>query len=61
MELTPTHCGMNRVLRLSWLPIIAASDYCSWAMPAMAQKGVPPTSVMVGGHAMASDRDIVDN
>ena len=29
--------------------------------PALAQKGVPPTSVMVGGHAMVSDRDIIEN
>ena len=30
-------------------------------MPAMAQKGVPATSVLVGGHAMVSDHDIMDN
>jgi uncharacterized surface protein with fasciclin (FAS1) repeats len=30
-------------------------------MPARAQKGIPPTSVIVGGHAMASDHDIMDN
>ena len=29
--------------------------------PALAQKGVPPTTVLVDGHAMASDHDIVDN
>ena len=52
---------MTRVLRMSWLPIIAASACWSWAIPAMAQKGVPATSVLVGGHPMASDHDIVDN
>lgn len=31
------------------------------AAPAWAQKGVPPTSVSIGGHAMPSDHDIVDN
>ena len=29
--------------------------------PALAQKGVPPTSVMVGGQPMLSDHDIMDN
>ena len=29
--------------------------------PALAQKGVPPTSVIVGGRAMVSDHDITDN
>ena len=29
--------------------------------PVFAQKGVPPTSVIVAGHAMASDHDIIDN
>ena len=61
MDLTPTPWGMTRMLRSSWLPVIAACACCSWAMPVMAQKGVPPTSVLVGGHAMASDHDIVDN
>ena len=28
---------------------------------ALAQKGVPPTTVIVGGHPMASDRDILEN
>ncbi len=32
-----------------------------WGTPALAQKGVPPTSVMVGGRPMASDHDIMDN
>ena len=31
------------------------------ASPAWAQKGVPPTSVTVGGVAMASDRELMDN
>ena len=31
------------------------------AGPTWAQKGVPPTTVVVGGHAMVSDRDIVEN
>ncbi len=31
------------------------------ASPAMAQKGVPPTAVIVGGHPMVSDRDIMEN
>ena len=31
------------------------------APAAMAQKGVPPTTVIVGGHPMASDRDIMEN
>ncbi len=29
--------------------------------PALAQKGVAPTTVIVGGHPMASDRDIMEN
>ena len=29
--------------------------------PVLAQKGVPPTSVVVGGHPMVSDRDIIEN
>ena len=32
-----------------------------WGPPALAQKGVPPTSVLVGGQPMVSDRDIIDN
>ncbi len=31
------------------------------APAAMGQKGVPPTTVIVGGHPMASDRDILEN
>lgn len=34
---------------------------CLAAQPAMAQKGVPPTTVTVGGYGMASDRDMVEN
>ncbi len=30
-------------------------------MPALAQKGVPPTTVTVGGHPMASDQDLMAN
>ena len=29
--------------------------------PAWAQRGVPPTSVMIGGQPMASDHDLMDN
>ena len=29
--------------------------------PALAQKGVPPTTVIVGGHPMASDQDLMAN
>lgn len=41
----------------------AALAVCSLAVgaPAQAQKGVPPTSVTVGGQPMVSDHDIVDN
>ena len=39
---------------LLWMAIGASS-------PAFAQRGVPPTSITVAGHAMASDHDIIDN
>lgn len=29
--------------------------------PAMAQKGVPPTTVIVGGHGMLSDHELIEN
>ncbi len=41
--------------------LIAAGLACLVATPAFAQKGVPATTVLVDGHAMASDHDIVDN
>ncbi len=51
---------MNRQSRSS--AFLAMAVLASLAAPAaMAQKGVPPTSVIVGGHPMASDHDIVDN
>ena len=34
---------------------------CFACTPVLAQKGVPTTSVMVGGHPMASDQDIIAN
>ena len=34
---------------------------CLVSAPVLAQKGVPATSVVVGGRPMASDHDIVDN
>ena len=42
--------------------LLLAAGLVSLAVsPAFGQKGVPPTTVLVDGHAMASDRDIVDN
>ena len=40
----------------------AALRLAAGGLPAaLAQKGVPPTSVLVGGYAMSSDRDIMEN
>jgi uncharacterized surface protein with fasciclin (FAS1) repeats len=41
--------------------VIAALLCISPLRVAWAQKGIPPTSVIVGGHAMASDHDLMDN
>lgn len=43
---------------------VSAALVCSSVLandPVLAQKGVPPTTVTVAGHAMASDHDIIDN
>ncbi len=50
---------MTRFARLLVAAGLAASVLP--AAPALAQKGVPPTSVMVGGQPMVSDHDIMDN
>ena len=51
------------MIRMTHLPtgLILASLLALASIPALAQKGVPPTSVTVAGHAMASDHDIIDN
>ena len=41
--------------------VLAAAALTASAPCATAQKGVPPTTVIVGGHPMASDRDILEN
>jgi uncharacterized surface protein with fasciclin (FAS1) repeats len=51
---------MNRHSRFNVLPAMVVFTSLA-AAPAMAQKGVPPTSVIVGGHPMPSDHDIADN
>jgi uncharacterized surface protein with fasciclin (FAS1) repeats len=51
---------MNPQSRLSALVAMAVLASLA-ASPAIAQKGVAPTSVIVGGHPMPSDHDIVDN
>ena len=43
------------------LGVLAAAGLAVSAPPAMAQKGVPPSSVIVGGQPMVSDHDIMDN
>ena len=43
----------------AWGVLVATLVICG--QPASAQKGVPPTTVIVGAHAMESDRDIVEN
>ena len=49
--------------RITFLSIGIAALWCLVLAsdPAAAQKGVPPTTVIVAGHAMASDHDIIDN
>jgi uncharacterized surface protein with fasciclin (FAS1) repeats len=44
---------------LAVLPLLLAMP--SFAPSALAQKGFPATTVIVGGHPMASDRDLLDN
>ncbi len=43
------------------LTTLATVIACACSSSALAQKGVSPTTVIVGGHAMASDRNLVDN
>ena len=45
----------------SILGVVAAAGLTLSATSAMAQKGVPPSSVIVGGQPMVSDHDIMDN
>ncbi|WP_158746407.1 fasciclin domain-containing protein [Acidisphaera sp. L21] len=47
--------------RLRWALAAGLGLALGHAAPALAQKGVPPTSVIVGGAAMVSDHDIMDN
>ncbi len=49
------------VRRWTRMIAIALAGAVAPACLAHAQKGVPPTSVLVGGQAMVSDRDIMDN
>ncbi len=51
---------MNRLLHFP-LGVALAAMGCLACTPVLAQKGIPPTSVMVGGRAMASDHDLIDN
>ena len=41
--------------------VLAALAGLASSAPAMAQKGVPPSAVIVGGQPMVSDHDIVEN
>ncbi len=50
---------MNRFL--AGMGVVAVSMVCGSGHAAWAQRGVPPTTVIVGGHAMASDHDLMDN
>lgn len=52
---------MNRVQRRIRAVMVGLVVAFSPALPAFAQKGVPPSSVIVGGQPMVSDRDIMDN
>ena len=47
--------------RLLFAALVAAVALIAAAPEATAQKGVPPTTVIVGGYPMASDRDILEN
>ena len=58
MARTTTYSSpMNRMVRLS----LAAGLASLASIAASAQKGVPPTAVIVAGHPMVSDHDIMDN
>jgi uncharacterized surface protein with fasciclin (FAS1) repeats len=50
---------MTRAVR--WGAAILLGLAALHTVPATAQKGVPPTTVIVGGQPMVSDRDIVEN
>lgn len=50
---------MSRVLRLTAAAGLALAVLPT--IPALAQKGVPPSTVVVGGQPMVSDHDIMDN
>ncbi len=43
------------------IELLLASMLACVAQPVLAQKGVPPTTVTVGGYGMVSDRDMVEN
>ena len=43
------------------LAMLVAMMACTWSWECLAQRGVPPTTVIVGGHAMASDHDFMEN
>ena len=48
-------------MRISRAAAFAALALASAAAPAAAQKGMAPTTVIIGGAPMVSDRDIIEN
>jgi uncharacterized surface protein with fasciclin (FAS1) repeats len=48
-------------MRINAVPALVALVLCFAAGPVLAQKGVAPTTVTVGGAPMVSDRDVMEN